>query len=295
MKIPSRLPVLKTSKLFIGGKFPRSESGRVMPASGADGSLIANVSQASRKDLRDAVSAARKAAEPWAGISAYLRSQILYRLAEMLESRAAVLQAELAATTGLSSRETVAECAIAIDTLTALAGWPDKLSQVLGSVNTVSGPYFNFTNPEPVGVTVLFAPSTPALTAPVMLLGAALATGNPCILVASERHPILAMTLAEAIATSDIPGGVVNILTGIHGELAPAAAAHRDIDAIIDATDGSDPSLCTELAAGAAENLKRVVAFRPTPAEWQSPAFLSQPWLLGKIMEAKTTWHPAAL
>ena len=295
MKIPPRLPVLKTSKLFIGGKFPRSESGRVMPAMGAEGSLLANVSQASRKDLRDAVSAARKAAEPWAAITAYLRSQILYRLAEMLESRAAVLQTELAATTGLSPREAAAECGIAIDTLTALAGWPDKLSQVLGSVNTVSGPYFNFTTPEPVGVTVLFAPSTPALTAPVMLMGAALATGNPCILIASEAHPILAMTLAEAIATSDIPAGVVNILTGNHRELAPTAASHRDIDAIIDATNGSDAALCTELAAGSAENLKRVVAFRPTPAEWQSPAWLSQPWLLGRIMEAKTTWHPTAL
>ncbi|MEN9285692.1 MAG: hypothetical protein RLZZ179_3185 [Verrucomicrobiota bacterium] len=295
MKIPARLPVLKTSKLFIGGKFPRSESGRVQPAPGADGRLLANVSQASRKDLRDAVSAARKAAEPWAALTAYLRGQILYRLAEMLESRATVLQAELAATTGMPAREAAAECGIAIDTLTALAGWPDKLSQVLGSVNTVSGPYFSFTNPEPVGITVLFAPSIPALTAPVMLMGAALAAGNPCILIASEAHPILAMTLAEAIATSDIPPGVVNILTGNHRELAPTAASHRDIDAIIDATDGSDATLSTELAAGSAENLKRVVPFRASPAEWQSPAFLSQPWLLGRIMEAKTTWHPTAL
>ena len=294
MKTP-RLPVLKTCKLFIGGKFPRSESGRVLPAHGADGTLLANVCHASRKDLRDAVTAAHKGAAAWTGATAYLRGQILHRLAEILESRAAVLAADIAAATGASARAAEAEAAAAIDAVIALAGWPDKLPQVFGSVNPVAAPYFNFTTLEPTGVTVVFAPDTPCLAAPVALVAAVLAAGNPVILCASPRHPVPAVTLAEAIAVSDIPAGVVSILTGPHKELADTAASHHDIDAILDATGGTDAGLSRRLEAGAATNLKRVTRFAPSPGEWLDPAFLSRPWLLTALMEAKTTWHPVGL
>jgi acyl-CoA reductase-like NAD-dependent aldehyde dehydrogenase len=291
MKTPSRLPVLKTCKLFIGGKFPRSESGRVLPALSASGTLLANVCHGSRKDLRDAVTAARKAAPGWAAATAYLRSQILYRLAEILESRAALLTAELIAATAASPRDAESETATAIDSLISLAGWPDKLPQLFGTVNPVAAPFFSFTSPEPSGVTVIFAPDTPALTAPVSLIASSLAAGNPCILAASERFPTLAISLAEAIAVSDIPSGTVNILSGPHSDFAATAASHHDIDCILDA-NGTHSAI---LRAGSASNLKRVVSHCPTPAQWQSPDFLASPWLLSSLMDAKTTWHPIGI
>jgi acyl-CoA reductase-like NAD-dependent aldehyde dehydrogenase len=261
----SRLPVRKTYKLFVGGAFPRSESGRTYEAEGA------NVARASRKDARDAVRAARTAFPGWAGATAYNRGQVLYRLAEMLEARADDL-ARVSSGRG--------EVESAIDRVVWYAGWADKLSQVLGSSNPVAGPYFNFTVPEPTGVVAVIAPDEPALDGLVGRIVPALVGGNAVVAVASERHPLAAVELAEAVATSDVPAGVVNILTGFRDELAPVLAGHMDVNAI-DLT-GADGSVA-ELERLAAENVKRVV--RGSPDE-------QSPWAVAKFLELKTVWHP---
>jgi acyl-CoA reductase-like NAD-dependent aldehyde dehydrogenase len=282
MPAAPRLSVPKTLKLFIGGKFPRTESGRVLTAAApAGGAHLAHYCRASRKDLRDAVTAARKGATAWAEATPYLRGQILYRLAEMLESRASSLADELAVATGMKPAAAVAETAAAVDRLVHLAGWPDKLPQVFGSVNPVAAPYFNFSRIEPSGVVVLFAPDSPALLAPVSLIASALAAGNACILIAGDKFPTPILSLAEAIATSDIPPGAVNILTGQRSELAPSAADHHDVDNIVDAS--GDPTLAAVLEAGAAVNLKRVHTWRGTDVT---------PYQLLQLTETKTTWHP---
>jgi acyl-CoA reductase-like NAD-dependent aldehyde dehydrogenase len=261
----SRLPVRKTYKLFVGGAFPRSESGRTYEAEGA------NVARASRKDARDAVRAARTAFPGWAGATAYNRGQVLYRLAEMLEARADDLAR---VSSGRSEVES------AIDRVVWYAGWADKLAQVLGSSNPVAGPYFNFTVPEPTGVVAVIAPDEPALDGLVGRIVPALVGGNAVVAVASERHPLAAVELAEAVATSDVPAGVVNILTGFRDELAPVLAGHMDVNAI-DLT-GADGSVA-ELERLAAENVKRVV--RGSPDE-------QSPWAVAKFLELKTVWHP---
>jgi len=260
----SRLPVKKTYKLYIGGSFPRSESGRTYEAEGQ------NVARASRKDARDAVKAARAAFPGWAGATAYNRGQVLYRLAEMMEARADDL-ADVC-----SGR---AEVETAVDRAVWYAGWADKLAQVLGGSNPVAGPYFNFTVPEPTGVVAILAPEEPALDGLVSRLAPALVGGNAVVAVASESHPLAAIELAEAIATSDVPAGVVNILTGRRDELAPVLAGHLDVNAI-DVT-GSDGAT-TELERLAADNVKRVVLQR----EEQSP------WEIASFLELKTVWHP---
>jgi len=261
----SRLPVRKTYKLFIGGAFPRSESGRTYEAEGQ------NVARASRKDVRDAVVAARAAQPKWAGATAYNRGQVLYRVAEMMEARVAEL-AELC-----SGREEVER---SIDRIVWYAGFTDKLAQVLGSTNPVAGPYFNFTIPEPTGVVAVVAPDEPALEGLVSRIAPALTGGNAVVAVASEVRPLAAIELAEVIATSDVPGGVVNLLTGQRAELAPWLASQMDVNAI-DVT-GAD-GLRTELEAAAAENVKRVVSGR---VDGQSLAEISA------FMELKTVWHP---
>jgi acyl-CoA reductase-like NAD-dependent aldehyde dehydrogenase len=266
--VSQRLPVQKTYKLYIGGAFPRSESGRTYLAEGQ------NVSRASRKDVRDAVRAARGAQPKWGGMTAYNRGQVLYRVAEMMEARSADL-AELC------SGE--AEVARATDRLVWYAGWADKLAQVLGSSNPVAGPYFNFTLPEPTGVVAIVAPGEPALEGLVTRLAPALVGGNAVVAVASEAHPLVAIELAEVLATSDVPGGVVNILTGHHSELAPVLAGHTDVNAIdLTGADGDGP----ELERLAAENVKRVVRGAVTgQSPWEAAAFL----------ELKTVWHPLGL
>jgi len=261
----SRLPVRKTYKLFIGGEFPRSESGRTYESEGQ------NVARASRKDARDAVVAARKAQPGWAGATAYNRGQVLYRLAEMMEYRAADLAAACS-----GKREVEA----AIDRVVWYAGWADKLAQVLGSANPVSGPYFNFTIPEPTGVVALLAPEEPALGGLVSRLAPALVGGNAVVAVASEAHPLAAIELAEAVATADVPGGVVNILTGFRDELAPILAGHMDVNALDLA--GADGHVA-DLERLAAENVKRVVH---GSADEQSP------WAIASFLELKTVWHP---
>jgi acyl-CoA reductase-like NAD-dependent aldehyde dehydrogenase len=264
----SRLPVKKTYKLYVGGAFPRSESGRTYEAEGQ------NVARASRKDARDAVRAARGAFPGWWGLTAYNRGQVLYRLAEMMEARAADL-AEVS-----SGRD---EVEAAIDRVVWYAGWADKLPQVLGGSNPVSGPYFDFTVPEPTGVVAILAPAEPPLLGLVSRLLPALVGGNAVVAVASEHHPLAAIELAEALATSDLPGGVVNILTGHWGELAPWLAGHMDVNAIdLTGADGD----AAELERLAAENVKRVI--RSTP-EVQSP------WEIEAFLELKTVWHPIGL
>ena len=261
----SRLPVKKTYKLYIGGGFPRSESGRTYEAEGQ------NVARASRKDVRDAVRAARAGLPPWAGATAYNRGQVLYRLAEMMEARSDDLARVC------SGR---AEVELAVDRVVWYAGWADKLAQVLGSSNPVAGPYFNFTVPEPTGVVAVVAPDEPALAGIVSRLAPALVGGNAVVALASEDHPLAAIELAEAVATSDVPAGVVNILTGFRDELALVLAAHMDVNAIdVSGVDGD----VAELERAAAENVKRVVR---GGADGQSP------WEIERFLELKTVWHP---
>jgi acyl-CoA reductase-like NAD-dependent aldehyde dehydrogenase len=263
--VAERLPVKKTYKLFIGGAFPRSESGRTYEAEGQ------NVARASRKDARDAVRAARAAQPAWAGATAYNRGQVLYRLAEMVEARAAEF-AELC-----SGRE---EAERSIDRIVWYAGWADKLAQVIGGSNPVAGPYFNFTIPEPTGVVAVLAPDEPPLLGLVTRLVPPLVGGNAVVAVASETRPLAAIELAEAIATSDVPGGVVNILTGRREDVAPTLASHMDVNAIdLCGADGSS----TELEELAADNVKRIVRGR---ADVQSP------WEIARFLELKTVWHP---
>ena len=261
----TRLPVKKTYKLFVGGAFPRSESGRTYEAEGQ------NVARASRKDARDAVRAARSAQPGWASATAYNRGQVLYRLAEMVEARVSEF-AELC-----SGRDEVER---SIDRIVWYAGWADKLPQVLGGSNPVAGPYFNFTVPEPTGVVALLAPDEPPLLGLVSRLLPPIVGGNAVVAVASEQRPLAAIELAEAIATSDLPGGVVNLLTGFRAELAPVLASHMDVNAIdLAGADGAAP----ELEKLAAENVKRVVHGR---ADVQSP------WEIAGFLELKTVWHP---
>jgi acyl-CoA reductase-like NAD-dependent aldehyde dehydrogenase len=263
--VAERLPVRKTYKLFLGGAFPRSESGRTYDAEGH------NVARASRKDARDAVRAARGAFPKWAAATAYNRGQVLYRLAEMLEARAGEF--------GLlcSGREEVER---SIDRLVWYAGWADKVAQVLGSSNPVAGPYFNFTVPEPTGVVAVIAPEEPPLLGLVSRVAPVLVGGNAAVVVASESRPLAAIELAEVVATSDVPPGVVNVLTGYRAELAPVLAAHMDVNALDLAGANGDVAELERLAAG---NVKRVVR---GPAEGESP------WQISAFLELKTVWHP---
>ena len=261
----SRLPVKKTYKLYVGGAFPRSESGRTYEAEGQ------NVARASRKDVRDAVRAARAAQPGWASATAYNRGQVLYRLAEMMEARVPEF-AELC-----SGREEVER---SIDRIVWYAGWADKLPQVLGGSNPVAGPYFNFTVPEPTGVVGVLAPGEPSLLGLVTRLLPPLVGGNAVVAVASETRPLAAVELSEALATSDVPGGVVNMLTGFRAELGPVLASHMGVNALdVCGADGEAP----ELERLGAENVKRVVRGR---ADVQSP------WEIARFLELKTVWHP---
>jgi len=280
-----RLPVLKTYKLYIGGKFPRTESGRYEVATNArSGKHLANYCRASRKDLRDAVRAARKAQSAWASTSAYLRGQILYRAAEMLEGRASSLAEELASNAGLTPKAAEAEVAEAIDTLVHYAGWTDKFGALFGSVNPVASPHFNFTTPEPTGVVAVVCPDEPALSGLVALLAPVILSGNTAVVLASETAPLAAITLAEIVATSDVPGGVINLLSGFRAELAPHFASHMDINAIVDGS--GDAEIGATLKSGAADNLKRV-----TLRADLSP----DPYAILDTVEMKTAWHPVGV
>ena len=275
-----RLPVAKTYKLFIDGAFPRSESGRTFPVHGPDGTLLANAARASRKDLRDAVRTARAAQEGWAARTAYNRGQVLYRVAEMLEGRRAEL-ASLLSDTGLATEAAEEEVEASIDRWVWYAGWSDKVHHVLGTVNPVAGPYFNFTVPEPTGVVGLVASGRPALLGLVSRLVPAIVGGNAVVVVTGGDASLVAVTLGEVLATSDVPAGVVNVLTGERAELLPWLISHLDVNAV-DLT-GADDDLEAEVVAGAAANVKRVV-FGDVEEE--------SPYAIADFLEMKTLWHP---
>jgi len=279
----SRLDVNKTYKLFIGGAFPRSESGRVYEIKGANKKFIANPSLASRKDLRDAVVAAKAAQPGWANATAFNRGQILYRIAEIMEGRSEQFVDEICALEGVTNKVAKSQVEAAIDTWVWYSGWCDKLSSVTGSLNQVSGPFYNFTTPEPLGVVAIFAENKPSLLGVVRTLAPVLAGGNSAVLIASENYPLPAITLSEALATSDVPGGVINILTGKSAELAPWVGSHMEIDGVDVA--GLSKKQEEELKLVGADNLKRIFRFNPD----------NHPERILSFMEQKTVWHPIGI
>jgi acyl-CoA reductase-like NAD-dependent aldehyde dehydrogenase len=297
MAAADRIDVRKTYKLYIGGAFPRSESGRSYVVHAADGSPIANACRASRKDLREAVRAARKAADGWADRTAMNRGQVLYRVAELMEGRRDQFVAEVTQAEGVrepKARELVAR---AIDRWVWYAGWADKISQVLGSANPVAAPYFNFTIPEPTGVVGVVAPEPSSLLGLVSRLAPPLVAGNAVVVIASETRPLPAVTLSEVLATSDVPGGVINVLTGLKAELVPVMAGHVDVDAID--VWGVPDALRTEVELVAADNVKRL-SRRPagiTDArfDWLDDRATERPEWIAAFLEMKTVWHPVGV
>jgi acyl-CoA reductase-like NAD-dependent aldehyde dehydrogenase len=289
-----RLEVRKTWKLYIDGAFPRTESGRSYEVRAADGALLANASRASRKDVRDAVRAARKATEGWARKTAMNRGQVLYRVAELMEGRRAQFFAEVAQAEGIdtpSARDSVTR---AIDRWVWYAGWADKIAQVLGSSNPVAAPYFNFTIPEPTGVVGIVAPESSSLLGLVSRLAPPLVAGNSVVVLASEKRPLPAITLAEVLATSDVPPGVVNIVTGLKKELVPILAGHDDVDAID--LWGVPDSMREESESLAADDVKRIARRPRTVADerfdWTDDRAAQRPEWIAAFLEMKTVWHP---
>ncbi|MET8742048.1 aldehyde dehydrogenase family protein [Streptomyces sp. NPDC004728] len=305
----NRLSVFKTYKLYVGGKFPRSESGRVYEVTDSKGKWLANAPQSSRKDARDAVVAARKAFGGWSGATAYNRGQILYRVAEMLEGRKDQFVREVADAEGLSKSKAAAVVDAAIDRWVWYAGWTDKIGQVVGGANPVAGPFFNLSTPEPTGVVTVLAPQESSFLGLVSVIAPVIATGNTAVVIASTASPLPALSLGEVLATSDLPGGVVNILSGRTAEIATPLASHQDVNAI-DLT-GADTALAKELEIAAADNLKRVLrppvsrhrpekeaqsAAPPSPVDADGGAtdWTADPGThrLTAFLETKTVWHP---
>ena len=283
----ARLDVRRTAKLYLGGKFPRSESGRSYEVTGHDGALLANAARASRKDARDAVTAARAAFGAWSGATAYNRGQVLYRVGEMLEGRRDQFVAELRDALGLTAKQARDEVDATIDRWVWYAGWSDKFQQVDGTANPVAGPYFDFSLPEPTGVVAVIAPQDAPLLGLVSVIAPVIVAGNTCVVVTSGDHPLPAVSLGEVLATSDVPGGVVNLLTGHVDELAPHLAAHMDVNAID--LSGADVDAATELEVAAADNLKRVVRPPAGRVDW---AETPDPRRILAFTETKTVWHP---
>ena len=279
----SRIDINKTYKLFIGGAFPRSESGRVYEVKGSDKKFLANPALASRKDLRDAVVAAKSAQAGWAGATAFNRGQILYRIAEIMQGRSEQFVEEISALEGVTTKVAKLQVEEAIDTWVWYSGWCDKLSSIAGSQNQVSGPFYNFTTPESLGVVAIFAESKPSLLGAVRTLAPVLAGGNSTVLIASEAYPLPAITLGEVLATSDIPAGVVNILTGKTSELYPWVGSHMEIDGVDVA--GLSKKQEEELRLVGADNLKRIARF----------SAINHPERILSFMEQKTIWHPIGI
>jgi acyl-CoA reductase-like NAD-dependent aldehyde dehydrogenase len=297
MAAADRIDVRKTYKLYIGGAFPRSESGRSYVVHAADGSPIANACRASRKDLREAVRAARKAVDGWADRTAMNRGQVLYRVAELMEGRRDQFVAEVSQAEGVREARAREVVARAIDRWVWYAGWADKISQVLGSANPVAAPYFNFTIPEPTGVVGVVAPEPSSLLGLVSRLAPPLVAGNAVVVIASETRPLAAVTLTEVLATSDVPGGVINVLTGLKAELVPVMAGHVDVDAID--VWGVPDALRTEVELVAADNVKRL-SRRPagiTDArfDWLDDRATERPEWIAAFLEMKTVWHPVGV
>ena len=285
-----RLAVRKTYKLYVNGAFPRSESGRSYEVTDAKGSFLANAAWASRKDARDAVVAARGAFPTWSGATAYNRGQVLYRVAEVMEGRAAQFTEEVSAGEGLTAARARAAVDTAIDRWVWYAGWTDKLAAVLGSTNPVAGPYFGFSVPEPTGVVAVLAPQRSSLLGLVSVLGPVLATGNTAVVISSRQRPLPAVTLGEVLATSDVPAGVVNLLTGDAAEIGPWLAEHADVDGI-DLAGATGP-LAMELERSAAGTIKRVLRSTPEEPDWTTDPGLTR---ITPFLETKTVWHPIGL
>ena len=279
----SRIDINKTYKLFIGGAFPRSESGRVYEVKGSNKKFLANPALASRKDLRDAVVAAKSAQAGWAGATAFNRGQILYRIAEIMQGRSEQFTEEISALEGVTSKAAKLQVEEAIDTWVWYSGWCDKLSSIAGSQNQVSGPFYNFTTPESLGVVAIFAESKPSILGAVRTLAPVLAGGNSTVLIASEAYPLPAITLGEVLATSDIPAGVVNILTGKTSELYPWVGSHMEIDGVDVA--GLSKKQEEELRLVGVDNLKRIARF----------SAINHPERILSFMEQKTIWHPIGI
>jgi acyl-CoA reductase-like NAD-dependent aldehyde dehydrogenase len=287
-----RIAVRKTYKLYIGGAFPRSESGRSYMVSDYSGGFLANAALASRKDARDAVVAARKAFPGWSGATAYNRGQVLYRVAEVLEGRRTQFAAEVRMATGAPPARAAAEVDAAIDRWVWYAGWADKIAQVRGSANPVAGPYFNFSVPEPCGVVAVLAPQDSALLGLVSVIAPAVVSGNTCVVVASERRPLPAVTLAEVLATSDVPAGVVNVLTGSHDRTLATLASHMDVNAIDLTGAAGDADHARQLEEAAAENLKRLLRAPAAEPDWTEEPGLER---MTAFLETKTVWHPIGI
>jgi acyl-CoA reductase-like NAD-dependent aldehyde dehydrogenase len=289
-----RLPVLKTYKLYIGGQFPRTESGRSYLVRSADGDPLANACRASRKDLRDAVRVARAASGPWAARTAMNRGQILYRVAELMEGRFDQFTGEVAIADGIDARRAREVVGRAIDRWVWYAGWADKIAQVLGSSNPVGAPYFNFTIPEPTGVVGVVAPERSSLLGLVSRLAPVLAGGNVAVVLASETRPLPAVTLTEVLATSDVPGGVVNVITGHRSELVPVLAAHVDVDAVDGWGIPDELRVAAEEAA--ADSVKRVArrarGVSDAKFDWLDDRATERPEWIAAFLEMKTVWHP---
>ncbi|MGW8885034.1 aldehyde dehydrogenase family protein [Streptomyces sp. NPDC055749] len=292
MSDATRLSVFKTYKLYVGGKFPRSESGRVYEVTDSKGRWLANAPQSSRKDARDAVVAARKAFGGWSGATAYNRGQILYRVAEMLEGRKDQFVREVADAEGLSKSKAAAVVDAAIDRWVWYAGWTDKIGQIVGGANPVAGPFFNLSTPEPTGVVTVLAPQKSSFLGLVSVIAPVIATGNTAVVITSADSPLPALSLGEVLATSDLPGGVVNILSGRTAELAAPLASHQDVNAI-DLT-GADAVLAKELEIAAADNMKRVLRPQPVDGDGNEADWSADPGTrrLTAFLETKTVWHP---
>jgi acyl-CoA reductase-like NAD-dependent aldehyde dehydrogenase len=283
----TRIDVRKTYKLYVGGAFPRSESARSYEVTDHRGAFLANAAQASRKDARDAVVAARKAFPGWSARTAYNRGQVVYRVAEVLEGRRAQFADEVQRSEGVNRRQAGALVDASVDRLVWYAGWADKLAQVVGGTNPVAAPYFDFSIPEPTGVVAVLAPQESSLLGLVSVVAPAVVTGNTVVVAASEHRPLPAVTFAEVLATSDVPGGVVNLLTGPLTDTAPTLASHLDVNALDLSGALDDAEGATRLEVDAAENLKRVR--RPLTEDWKAdPGLDRMTWLL----ETKTVWHP---
>jgi acyl-CoA reductase-like NAD-dependent aldehyde dehydrogenase len=285
-----RVAVRRTAKLYLGGAFSRSESGRSYEVTAADGTFVANVAWASRKDVRDAVVAARKAFPGWSAATAYNRGQILYRVAEIMEGRRTQLAAEVALGEGLHPDAAEAEVDATVDRWVWYAGWSDKLAQILGAANPVAGPYFNFSVPEPTGVVAVIAPQQSSLLGLTSVLAPAIVVGSTAVVVTSQRRPLPAVTLAEILATSDVPGGVVNLLTGRTDELVPVLASHMDVNAID--LGGASAGTAVDGERAAAENVKRVLRRPDEEPDWHEDPGLDR---LVPFLEIKTVWHPVGL
>jgi len=284
----TRLNIRKTYKLYINGEFPRTESGRFYPVKTQSGELLANACRGSRKDLRNAVQAARKAQPGWSGKTAYNRGQILYRIAEVCESRASELIEELR-NQGSTAADAKKEIERVIDRWVYYAGWSDKYPQMMGSVNPVAGPYYNFTVPEPTGVVGIVSPEEPSLLGLVSRVAPAMVGGNTVVVITSESKPLAAITLGEVFETSDVPGGVVNLISGLKSELVPWLAAHMDVNAID--TTGVNGDAIANVQKTAAENVKRVVHFDDAIG-WTDERRSQSPYAIFDFQEMKTVWHP---